>query len=137
MINKYRAWDKEKKVMCDVLQLSMDDSGVFAACLDYGKTGGSVFSDTFELIQFAGRQDKNETDLYVGDLCRDDCGDIMEIKFGPLPLNKSGDCVCTFDAFYAKSYGSLGSPAFYECNQIGDWFEIIGNIWENPELIDA
>ncbi len=88
-----------------------------------------------EWLQFTSLLDKNGKEIYVGDFMMDDCGYLLEVKFGKLPLDKSGDCVCTFPAFYAKDHGKLGRAPFNECTQIGDWMEIIGNIYENPELI--
>ena len=84
---------------------------------------------------FSTKQDKNDENIYAGDILRDDMGDILEVKFGELPLGKASDCVCTYPAFYCKSYGQLGMAPADECQEIGDWMEIIGNVNETPELI--
>jgi len=93
------------------------------------------YNDT--VMQFTGLLDKNSKEIYEGDICKDDVGHFMEIKFGELPLDKGGDCVCTYQSFYAKDHGKLGETPYYECNQIGNWFEIIGNIYENPDLLSS
>lgn len=74
-------------------------------------------------------------EIYEGDILTDDFGDKLEVRFGKLPLNKAGDCICTYEAFYCKNYGQLGGSPFYECQEIGAWMERIGNICENPELL--
>ncbi len=84
------------------------------------------------LMQFTGLKDKNGNDIYEGDILIDDRGELLEVKFGELPLDKSGDCVCTYQSFYCKCHGKLGVAPFYECANIGDWMEIVGNIHENP-----
>ena len=85
--------------------------------------------------EFAGRKDESGREIYEGDILRDDCGELHSVVFGKLPLDKSGDCVCTYESFYCKCHGKLGQAPFYECCDIGDWMEIIGNIYENPELL--
>jgi uncharacterized phage protein (TIGR01671 family) len=82
--------------------------------------------------RFTCFKDKNGKEVYEGDWLKDDQGIIFQVKFGKLPLEKSGDCVCTYQAFYAQG---RDSSAMYECNHIGEWMEIIGNIYENPELL--
>ncbi len=89
------------------------------------------------LMQYTGLKDKNGVGIYEGDVCRDDTGSILEIKFGELPLDKSGGCACTYKAFYAKDYGKLGQAPFHECTHIGNWFEVIGNIHQNPKLLES
>jgi uncharacterized phage protein (TIGR01671 family) len=87
------------------------------------------------LLRFTGLSDKSGKEIYEGDILKDDVGDTLEVKFGKLPLDKSGDCVCSYEAFYCKNYGQLGQSPSHECQNIGEWMEIIGNIYENPNLL--
>jgi hypothetical protein len=85
--------------------------------------------------QFTGKEDVNKKRIFEGDILKDDDGELFEVKFGKLPLDKSGDCVCTYEAFYCKCYGRLGVPPTYECCEIGDWMVIFGSIHTTPELL--
>lgn len=87
------------------------------------------------IVEYTGINDKNGNEIYEGDILLDDCEETFKVVFGKLPLDKSGDCVCQFPAFYAKNCNEHPSFPSYECNQIGEWMEIIGNIYENPELL--
>lgn len=93
------------------------------------------FSDDIILMQFTGLLDKNGKEIYEGDVLTDEDGYLLEVKFGKLPLRKSGDCVCTYESFYAQCHGKLGVAPMYACQEIGTWMKIIGNIHENPDLV--
>ena len=127
---KFRAWDKIWKKMYE---------NVAEFDLFRGVSGLQIPNDGkgshLEFMQYTGLHDKNGKEIYEGDILKDDVGDILEVKFGKLPLDKSGDCVCTYEAFYCKSYGQLGKTYMHECQEIGNWMEIISNIYENPDLL--
>ena len=76
-------------------------------------------------------------EFYEGDVTKDDTDDIGVVRFGKLPLDKSGDCVCVYPAFYVQCFGQLGQAPTYACQQLGDWMEIIGTIHTtHPELLE-
>lgn len=137
---KFRAWDSENKYFVDPVFyfIEFDGSAWFnLGGATEGKDNLIDQSDKLKVMQYTGLKDKNGVEIYEGDILKDDSSSVLEVKFGELPLDKSGDCVCTFQSFYVKDYGSLGYAPCYECRNIGEWMEIIGNIHENPELINT
>lgn len=123
---RFRAWHKEANKM-----LPNNSQGYEGNVFRWLNEGQPV-----EIMQYTGLKDKNGEEIYEGDILQDDCEELHQVIFGKLPLDKSGDCVCTYEAFYCKCYGKLGQSPFYECANIGDWMEVIGNIYENPKLLE-
>lgn len=98
-----------------------------------------VFGRDFEVIPKTVGQSiiVEGKEFYEGDVVKDDTGDLGVVRFGKLPLDKSGDCVCTYPAFYLHCFGQLGQAPTYECQQLGEWMEIIGTIHTtHPELME-
>ena len=89
-----------------------------------------LVEDSFEVMQYTGLKDKNGKEIYEGDI-------FLDITS---PYGK--ECVVIFElgSFGFKQHGYFRS--FYGCNK--RWnaqtkeskIEIIGNIYENPELLD-
>jgi len=96
----------------------------------------TLLSSVESLMQYTGLKDRNGKEIYEGDILKDDVNDLLEVKFGKLPLDKSGDCVCTYLSFYCKNYGNIGQFPTYSCQEIGNWMYVVGNIYENPELLN-
>lgn len=134
---KFRAWDKQEKRMCKVISVCPNDDGTAAVQTIWGKFGivevvGENYPRRFDLMQFTGLRDKNGKEIYEADWLKDDQGIIYQAKFGKLPLDKSGDCVCTYEAFYAEA---RDSSTMFKCTEIAEWMEVIGNLYENPNLL--
>ncbi len=137
---KFRAWDKKKKrMMYYPLGVGIHLDKGDEETISYGTGMNTVTvhpkSKTYQLMQYTGLKDENNKEIYEGDILQDDNDDIFEVKFGKLPLDKSRDCVCTYEAFYCKGYGQLGQAPSYECQEIREWMKVIGNIYKNPELL--
>ena len=113
---KFRAWNVATKKMIDLkkitpLALNMDTDGLFIP-----------FSDGLPLMQFTGLKDKNGKEIYEGDIVRI-TGKVMnrceefEVKWFEPAFGKVG-------------HGKIIYPLYQSDEQ-----EVIGNIYENPELL--
>ena len=130
---KFRAWHKEKKLMLDVATIEFREDGTCegARCnhpLIHGGNWYYYLDEDIKLIQYTGLKDKNGKEVYEGDIVEcyvDGIKEISKVEFfeGCFCIRaKNNDpdyipCLCTVDT-----------------NQT---LEIIGNIYENPELIEG
>ena len=127
MIPKYRAWDSvEKKV---VEHFFITDNGLI--CNMEKPTSDSKLLIPIEkseliLMQSTGLVDKNGKEVFVGDIIKCTRG-------------------CLHEVYIEKEYGGTycgGMPAVYlkDLREGYAWTEheeIIGNIYENPELLEG
>lgn len=116
---KFRAWLKEEELMCDVLQLLCNQR----IGIDICDSGPFVKRpDEFELMQYTGLEDKIGKEIYEGDILKEDNGNVWEIvwyKTG-LQMKAIGSDVIWFTLQESCELRIL---------------EIIGNIYDNPELL--
>lgn len=125
MIPRYRAWIKSLKWMCDVTNISFDSK--FVDICQQGDTERctemSVEFDEIKLMQSTGLKDKNGKEIFEGD--------ILGTKDGLL------NGVVEYRSDLGMWTNSLIRYNNFErlCNIAGDR-EIIGNIYENPEILE-
>ena len=122
---KFRAWDNVNNQMLDVQELNFED------CFYGGYTTvrTTMYSDYFDIreipiMQYTGLHDKNGKEIYEGDIVRiivnNNIEKICKVEF------KNG----IFGVMFSKNKDLTAFPHF--CNTT---FEIIGNIYDNPELL--
>lgn len=123
MIPKFRAWLKNDKEMIDVDEIHFDNGQ-----LDF--IGDAITfmrkANEIELMQSTGLLDKNGREVFVGDIVKCTRG-------------------CHHEVYLEKEYGGTfigGMPAIYlkgikEGYAWTEAEEIIGNIYENPELLEV
>lgn len=112
---KFRAWDKEAKVLSVVRSWDFAHGDV-----ELGKElqpKADKFSEEIEVTQYTGLKDKNGKEIYEGDILETESG-ICEVKW-------YGKGAC----FRWMFTGNSESPLNY------DDIEVIGNIYEHGELL--
>ncbi|MGS6444944.1 YopX family protein [Enterococcus hirae] len=130
MIPKYRAWDKRQNVMRDVAVLHFTKSGKVNS-IEYWKTPSelkSYYVRNIELMQSTGLKDKNGVEIFEGDIVLAD-GVKKIVTFGEQEHEEDfGDLIyyIGFNVYTKMGYSSV----------IPMEYEVIGNIWENSELLE-
>lgn len=112
-IIKFRAWDEIGKQMIEHDNLIMTSDGFSA--LDEE----AVMFPMENIMQFTGLLDKNGKEIYEGDVVRYSMQGDLQYK--PMVV----------DMFNLRLGMAEGDPYM----RMDDNFEVIGNIYENPELI--
>ena len=127
---KYRAWLKEEKKMVNVETIDFTDKSMQYLekneIIDAYLLRRVIFDD-IDLMQYTGIKDKNDVEIYEGDivLIRIDKTNILHktvVKF------KHG-------AFIADIIGNNDYIYLFHFGFNKDDFEVIGNIYENEELL--
>jgi uncharacterized phage protein (TIGR01671 family) len=127
---KFRAWHKDLKIMKSVFNINFDHNEVIV-----GKENDRTtwFQGTFELMQFTGLHSKNGEEI-----CEED---ILLIKHQKLTIRGIDHGKVFYQSSKARFYlKCLDSNAafgmFNKLSQINKFSEIVGNIHQNPELLE-
>lgn len=134
MIPKFRAWHKTWEEMGKVKRIRFDDDGNANNVLFKGKEFGvNAKIDEFELMQSTGLKDKNGKEIFEGDIVTD--GEFARIvqyhqTLGFYMFDEEGN-----ERFFSDS---ANLEDFEEDAKIvSEILEIIGNVYENPELLEV
>lgn len=131
MIPRYRAWHKIWEEMGKVKRIRFDDEGDVCTVLFRGKTSGTNTPiDEIELMQSTNLLDKNGKEIFEGDILG------IETDEGILNVNIFWDSKHALFMFESKKHNEKELLAeLVEDNTYP--FAILGNIYENPELLEV
>jgi len=121
-ILKFRAWDRINKKMVFVSSISFKKSGeMWFATPDYSPNGHNEIVVDGNLMQLTGLLDKNGREIYDGDIIK--ARNIYGIK-------KIGRYGKPTEICWNDEWGSWDARGILCEDKI-----VIGNIYENPELL--
>jgi uncharacterized phage protein (TIGR01671 family) len=125
---KFRAWIKKEKKMCRVNQINFDGF-ITVRFPEHESEIGDVFDDHMELdefiaLQYTGLKDKNGREIYEGDI-------VYMSEYGDYPMEVYWHE--NMVKWFMKN--SIGNTDHLYMQKANNYLEIIGNIYENPELI--
>ncbi|QTR81160.1 hypothetical protein JC777_00290 (plasmid) [Bacillus cytotoxicus] len=104
---KFRVWDKESKYFLE--------GDIIRDCI----IGKFIDNPEREVMQYTCLKDKNGKEIYEGDI----------VKVSGHPFVVDGKYKVYYNEHMELSCGS------YHMFRMKNWAEVIGNIYENPELL--
>lgn len=128
---KFRAWDKENKFMFEIFDSTTHKDWFLPS-----------WKERYEVMQYTGLKDKNGKEIYEGDIVRyqfdnDDC---------PFPNKHTEKIIgriffsehrASFSVTAGKNCSSMLNNDLFNYARNGNRVEVIGNIYENPELLEV
>ena len=135
---KLKAWQKFHKKMIDVTEIRFDGSGKIKSVSTYNENQcprSITYSDINEdfrlerdgesclkLLQYTGLKDKNGVEIYEGSIIRFVLGDYNIREYVEEVVYSDGAFWC-------------GNWLLFDAKMNDDNLEVLGNIYENPELL--
>ncbi|MDK0941198.1 YopX family protein [Clostridium perfringens] len=122
---KFRGWDSVNEVMLPVESINFREGYV---SLNEGDNSLTDTLEMIELMQYTGLKDKNRKEIYEGDILsiKIYSGDKVIVEGKTVVEFKDG----CFGVIWGHDKAFLSLNSFFKAK-----FEVIGNIYENPELL--
>lgn len=113
---KFRAWDTITNTMLNWEELSSQQNNLDLATLNVSRYEDS----NLKFMQYTGLKDKNGVEIFEGDIVQHH--DHLEAVYGIVSWDEE-------EAAFTPGVGLMSENK--------SWLEVIGNIYENPELLEA
>lgn len=128
---KFQAWVPERKVMVEVISVNFKDNTVQLPIQtdvnsEYWWDETTWDLSKIELLQFTGLKDKNGKEIYEGDVVK---GYWWQKGKSHRHIGKVTYGMAAFKVVGVKQYFGMND----ELNPV---YEVIGNIYENPKLLE-
>ena len=131
MIPKFRVWNEKTESFIDYgdLMLDLKNGKVYSGDVGIPEYTIDVTNQVI-LMQYTGCRDKNGIEIYEGDVIKDKYDKIWLVQWyvGAFVItNKIPDSDGQTSTY--SHFSNLSNHHFY--------FEVIGNMWDNPELLEV
>lgn len=126
MTPKFRAWDSAKKEMFkDTFAITESGQVVVVEQEDVMSPPDYVFVDHLVIMQSTGLFDKNNKEIFEGDIVL-----VLDSPYTVFYDNEKG-------SYRLKPHDDRWNVDYMSNFSHGGNFEVVGNIYENKELLDA
>ena len=123
---KFRAWDKKAKEMIYLTgfkYFGRNGIQIFYNYEDDGIAARSLNEKDIEIMQYTGLKDKNGVEIYEGDIFKAIDGSLFKVSYDEEELIYIVNCIVEDYSWNISRFKI-------------EEFEVIGNIYENPELLN-
>lgn len=140
---KFRAWDKIEKKMRDIERIVWNKGRIVEICDERGYLVEGKYIKNWELLQFTGLKDISGKEIFAGDIVKHSSRAYTPFENSISVVEWFSDNFCyIFRKKHTKEYEK--DKQVYDTERIAnagggygiDFYpEIVGNIFENPEML--